>query len=1087
MDADPAGELADGVQVRVDWVKEITVKGKKKMRAHICEPKFGWSSMSLLFCRSEDDENCGMCSRCLRFGGLSRFEQMRPSLRDVYKEITKSDYVENNPGKPIRALDFAAMDMTKEMLIKAERMNPESKIFEHIDGDGNPECYNGKFDLNEWEAWLKFKFGEKGKCGSTWLTTYLIHMAKSLKLKPPAEETAEERLKEVNEAEAERAEIAEHDLSICQKYFFVYRPRKGTADLLESGDPNAKVVASVPHQARCLVDKIEHFVADDYCESVTEMAHLKYIADDEAATVTEGWLDMQYTFCESTTCGTCQSCERKDFDRITQRNILVQRSCIYEFGSVLSLGANASFTVLDPNETGFIMLTASQLIDSEIVGEVNAGTKIIIDRVIEIDVNNGKSFKIRAHICGGNWRNEGRDDQVLGWADIDRFTCDSGGCDFCPSCDNHESLLQVTMNKKNSLLKGDVKDRFATLKKDGAQKRLESENESLRERISILEDELGAAHDSAHGASKSGKAKAGWGKVKETHLSAALQKKIAELEIQLKNEQDEHTVDTHSADEEIEALKAELDSAGGFDQEMLDKEIELATAKLEAQLRKLKEQHNAELMQVKYEAKHTKWTLENELQQVKDASVLHSLAEYERLRGPSPEELKMKVMLETKHHKSMHGMEMKVEEWKGRLQAEERARCSMMMLFDKERRDMLVNLERQEIEKQELEARLAEMETRVKSLLHHMLESRDPDKMLAAKQHETKVEAEDRLDTPASNSWNKRMLAAKMVEAESLLEADAKTFGWSERMLKAKIAEAEEKLLEEASDHDSLLTQHEDTQQVAASSAWKKRMLVAKIAESEDKLEADAQHFGWSKRMLTAKMAQEEERIIAESQSPSWSRKMIATKIARDEMLTDEDLAEAAVPGFASQVIASRAAQEDQAFGKMAASGAWSKNLLDARRAGAEEQLEQQARSAGWSRRMLASKKAEIDERLAVQEESSPAMNKMKLAARMAEKEAELEGEAKANGWSPRLLGAKIAQAEEELEMEAKTPGWSSRLLASKVTIADDDLDQTSIEQGWSARMLASKKTDVEGKLEQEAVSSAWSKRMMAARAGRSP
>ena len=48
MDSDPCGELPDGAEVRVDWVKQIEVKGKKKLRAHICEPKIGWSSMSLL-------------------------------------------------------------------------------------------------------------------------------------------------------------------------------------------------------------------------------------------------------------------------------------------------------------------------------------------------------------------------------------------------------------------------------------------------------------------------------------------------------------------------------------------------------------------------------------------------------------------------------------------------------------------------------------------------------------------------------------------------------------------------------------------------------------------------------------------------------------------------------------------------------------------------------------------------------------------------------------------------------------------------------------------------------------------------------
>ena len=235
--------------------------------------------------------------------------------------------------------------------------------------------------------------------------------------------------------------------------------------------------------------------------------------------------------------------------------------------------------------------------------------------------------------------------------------------------------------------------------------------------------------------------------------------------LKLKAEEDKRAIDKAAADEEISALKAELDAKGGFDQEMLDREVGLATAKLEAQLRKLKEQHNAELMQVKYEAKHTKWTLENELQQVKDASVV----EYERLLG----------LLETKHHKAMHGLEMKVEEWKGRLQAEERARCSMMMLFDKERREMTMNLEQQEIEKQELEVRLAEMESRVKSLLQHMLQSRDPDKIIAAKQHETQTTTEDRLEAEPTKSWSKRMLAAKMAEAESPSEA--------ERMLKAKI------------------------------------------------------------------------------------------------------------------------------------------------------------------------------------------------------------------------------------------------------------------------------------------------------------
>ena len=764
MDSDPCGELPDGAEVRVDWVKQIEVKGKKKLRAHICEPKIGWSSMSLLICHPVGAADCGVCGKCVRFAELGRFEQMRPSLTKIYKEIIKADFVEKNPKAPIRAIDFGAKAMTKEMLLKAEAMEQESGVFEQIDGDGNPEFMNGDFTLAEWTEWLRWKFAEKGKCGSTWITNYLIHLAKNLKLKKiPAEETAEERMKEVEEAEAERIEIVAHDKSISQAYFFLHRPRKCTESLLEKPEPGSKAVGSVPHGGRCFVDQFVDHVDSNYCEDVTKMAHCKYVDDDDA--VVEGWIDANWLFCASTQCGVCKSCTRHEFDDITKRKLLPSRSCIYQFGSYLKLGQIA-FTIQDDTETGYIELSATQQLESEIVGQVNCGTKVVVDTVVEVDfTRDGKFFQMRAHVCSGEWRKEGRADPVEGWCDIKKLKCDLGGCGLCPSCwqPEDDSMVQTLLTKAAALQKGEVKDRFATLKKEGKQKQLESENVNLRQRIQVLEDELETAHNNADASNKSSIAKAGWAKMKETSLSSALQKQVSELGVKLKAEEDKRAIDKAAADEEISALKAELDAKGGFDQEMLDREVGLATAKLEAQLRKLKEQHNAELMQVKYEAKHTKWTLENELQQVKDASVV----EYERLLG----------LLETKHHKAMHGLEMKVEEWKGRLQAEERARCSMMMLFDKERREMTMNLEQQEIEKQELEVRLAEMESNVKSL--HMLQSRDPDKIIAAKQHETQTTTQGRLEAEPTKSRSKRMLAAKMAEAESPSEA--------ERMLKAKI------------------------------------------------------------------------------------------------------------------------------------------------------------------------------------------------------------------------------------------------------------------------------------------------------------
>jgi len=188
-----------------------------------------------------------------------------------------------------------------------------------------------------------------------------------------------------------------------------------------------------------------------------------------------------------------------------------------------------------------------------------------------------------------------------------------------------------------------------------------------------------------------------------------------------------------------------------------------------------------------------------------------------------------------------------------------------------------------------LEAKLAEMEVRVKGLLQHVVEdqnrqrqeakmekvvseaAQEPDTLRMRSLVETgSPDTVDRLgraktsapaiplpDLGTGGGWARDVSEMRAAVTEERLLAQAEAVGWSKQMLGFKLAEANSQRQEEASVQEAL-------NQAAAQATFAKKVLGDKVVAAERQIRSEGNILGWSTRMIDAKIIEAEEHIFAE-------------------------------------------------------------------------------------------------------------------------------------------------------------------------------------------------------------------------------